>query len=333
MEPTFAQEHPFLRKLAGNRRLFSNKWFRREWNLIEVKKRKSLSILTIVGKVLLTLVFIVVITVLLSIAAAVVAILRHPALGISMAGVAEDPFFIKAALWAQIIGFISGVVLSYAIFERRKGWTLGLHSHLLGRRFGEGFAAGALLIMISSAGIWLLGGIKIVSFQWTGTLGFELAWGFLLFAGVAVNEELFARGYLQGLVKERFGAISGITVSTVVFAFLHTFNPGMWSSPLPILNLLLAGLLFAISREYSGGLWMPIGMHLSWNFFQGCIIGFEVSGTPMSSLIKTEIQGASLISGGDFGAEGSLVTTIILVLGIVLISTYYQRRARQMQMN
>ncbi|MGO4274434.1 lysostaphin resistance A-like protein, partial [Paenibacillus sp. TAF58] len=152
---------------------------------------------------------------------------------------------------------------------------------------------------------------------------------FLLFVGVAVNEELFARGYLQGLVKIRFGTISGITVSTVVFAFLHTFNPGMWNSPLPILNLLLAGLLFALSREYSGGLWMPMGMHLSWNFFQGCIFGFEVSGTPMSSLMKTEIQGASLISGADFGAEGSLVTTIILILGIVLITTYYRISAKQ----
>jgi hypothetical protein len=77
---------------------------------------------------------------------------------------------------------------------------------------------------------------------------------------------------------------------------------------------------------------MPIGMHLSWNFFQGCILGFDVSGTPMSSLIKTEIQGASFISGADFGAEGSLVTTIILILGIVMISTYYQKRAKQMQM-
>ncbi|MCY9666580.1 CPBP family intramembrane metalloprotease [Paenibacillus alginolyticus] len=331
MEPTFAQEYPFLPRLAGYGQLFSNKSFRREWYLIEVNKSKFLSILTIVGKVLLTLVFIVVITVLLSIVAAVVSILRHPAAQeLSMAGVAGDPYFIKAALWAQIIGFISGVILSYAIFERRKGWTLGLHTHLLGRKLGEGFGAGALLITISSVGIWLLGGIKIVSFQWTGTLGLELTWGFLLFVGVAVNEELFARGYLQGLVKARFGAISGMTVSTIVFAFLHTFNPGMWSSPLPILNLLLAGLLFALCRECSGGLWMPIGMHLSWNFFQGCILGFDVSGTPMSSLIKTEIQGASFISGADFGAEGSLVTTIILILGIVMISTYYQKRAKQM---
>ncbi len=78
------------------------------------------------------------------------------------------------------------------------------------------------------------------------TIGLEIGGGFLLFVGVAVNEELFARGYLQGLVKDRFGAKCGITVSTVVFALLHTFNPGMWSTPLPLLILLLAGLLIRL---------------------------------------------------------------------------------------
>ncbi|WP_090822664.1 CPBP family intramembrane glutamic endopeptidase [Paenibacillus sp. yr247] len=302
---------------------------RKEWNFINIKKQTSLSILTIVGKVWLTLVFIVVITVVLSIAAAVVTIRRHPAQELSLAGVAGDPFFIQAALWAQIIGFISGVFLAYAIFERRKGWTLGFLAHQPGQRFGEGFTAGALLITISCAGIWLMGGIQIQSSQWTETLGVELIGAFLLFIGVAVNEELFARGYLQGLVKSRFGFIPAITVSTIVFAMMHTFNPGMWSTPMPLLNLLLAGLLFGLCREYSRGLWMPIGMHLSWNFFQGCIFGFEVSGTPMPSLIKTQTQGAALVSGGGFGAEGSFITTVFLVLGTVLISKYYQRRSRK----
>lgn len=279
------------------------------------------------GRVLLTLGFIVVITVILSIAAGVATIVRHPTQDYSLAAVAADPFFVKAALWAQILGFISGVILAFTIFERRKGWALGLHRSQIGRRFGEGFIAGAILISASSTAICLLGGIKITSMEWSSAMGLDLLWGFFLFLGVAVNEELFARGYLQGIVKARFGMIPAITVSTIVFALLHTFNPGMWSTPLPLLNLLLAGLLFGLSREHSGGLWMPIGMHLSWNFIQGCMLGFEVSGTQMSSLIKTQTQGALFVSGGDFGAEGSLVTTAILVLGIVWIINYYKRRS------
>lgn len=246
-----------------------------------------------------------------------------------MAAVAGDSFFIKAALWAQIIGFISGVFLSYGIFERRKGWTLGLQSRHLARRLGEGFVAGALLITVSCLSIWLLGGINVQSNSWTESMFAELVGGFLLFIGVAVNEELFARGYLQGLVKERFGTTVAITISTLVFAFLHSFNPGMWSTSMPLLNLILAGLLFGLSRELSKGLWMPIGMHMSWNFIQGCIFGFQVSGTPMPSIFKAENQGNVLLSGGSFGAEGSLVTTIILVAGILLVLSYYGQLDRR----
>ncbi|MCY9656965.1 type II CAAX endopeptidase family protein [Paenibacillus chondroitinus] len=289
----------------------------------------SLSVLTILGKVLLTLVFIVVITVILSIVAAVIAILKQPELERSMAAVAGDSFFIKAALWAQIIGFISGVFLSYGIFERRKGWTLGIQSRHFARRLGEGFVAGALLITVSCLSIWLLGGINVQSNSWTESMLAQLVGGFLLFIGVAVNEELFARGYLQGLVKERFGTTAAITISTLVFAFLHAFNPGMWSTPMPLLNLILAGLLFGVSRELSKGLWMPIGMHLSWNFIQGCIFGFQVSGTPMPSIFKVQDQGSALLSGGSFGAEGSLVTTIILAVGILLVMNYYGQLARR----
>ncbi|MDD9267478.1 CPBP family intramembrane glutamic endopeptidase [Paenibacillus sp. GCM10023248] len=300
---------------------------RREWSLIDLKKqRTSISIMTIVGKVLLTLVFIVVITVLVSVAAAVAAILRQPDLGLSMDAVARDPFFIKAALWAQIFGFISGVLLSYVIFERRKGWSLGLHTRGLVRRFGEGFAAGALLITVSCTGIWLLGGIAIQTGSWSPALGLELLSGFLLFVGVAVNEELFARGYLQGLVQARFGGKAAVAVSTLFFALLHAFNPGMWNSPMPLINLLLAGLLFGLARVLSGSLWMPVGLHLSWNFIQGCIFGFQVSGTPMPSLAHARAQGSELLSGGGFGAEGSLVTTAVLVLGMAALIAYYRRR-------
>ncbi|MBD0380766.1 CPBP family intramembrane glutamic endopeptidase [Paenibacillus sedimenti] len=270
-------------------------------------------------------VFIIIITVLLSIIAAVIAILRQPTLEMGIAAIAKDAFFIKAALWAQIIGFIGGVMAAYAIFERRKGWSMGMSLHQFWKRAGEGLASGAILITISCGLIWLFGGVKLLGLQWNSTIAMELFWGFVLFIGVATNEELFARGYLQGLVKARFGAVAAVTVSTIVFALLHSFNPGMWSTPMPILNLLLAGLLFGVSREWSGGLWMPIGMHLSWNFLQGNVYGFEVSGTQTASIVRIEESGSTLLSGGSFGAEGSLITSVIILLGIAFLYKYYRR--------
>ncbi|CAH1201693.1 hypothetical protein PAECIP111891_01783 [Paenibacillus allorhizoplanae] len=293
-----------------------------------MKKRRSFPILQIVGKVLLTLIFIIVITVILSIAAAVFVVRLNPDLIVSMEAVTSNPFFIKASLWAQIVGFISGVCLGFYLFERKKGWKLGLHTVQFGRRFGEGFLWGAVLITLSSLVIWLFGGIHFVQVEWSLSKGYAIGGSFLLFIGVAINEELFARGYLQGLVKNRLGPTIAVGVSTIVFGLLHSFNPGMWTTALPFINILLAGLLMGLCRELTGSLWMPIGLHLAWNFMQGCIFGFDVSGIPMSSLITTETKGTIYLSGGAFGAEGSLITSIILVLGIIMIYNYYQTRNR-----
>src|SRR4051812_31335351 len=103
--------------------------------------------------------FIIVITVILSIAAAVLAVRLNPDLIVSMEAVTSNPFFIKASLWAQIVGFISGVCLGFYLFERKKGWELGLRTVQFSRRFGEGFLWGCVLITLSSLVIWLFGGI------------------------------------------------------------------------------------------------------------------------------------------------------------------------------
>ncbi|MEW9699180.1 lysostaphin resistance A-like protein [Paenibacillus sp. SI8] len=289
------------------------------------KKGVGKSILTIIGKVLLCVVFIAVITIVLSIIAAVITIAGQPSLMSDPMAIAKDAAFVQMAQWSQIIGFIGGVFISYAIFERRKGWPLGLNTKRLWSRFGEGFLAGVILITASCGLIWLFGGVKLISVHGSAAISLDMLLGFLLFIGVGMNEELFSRGYLQGLVQVRFGTVIAVAVSTILFAFLHSNNPGMWDSPLPIINLLLAGLLFGVSRVSTGGLWMPIGMHLSWNFFQGNVYGFDVSGTRTVSIFQMEKSGSTVISGGSFGAEGSLVTTVILLVGIALIYMYYQR--------
>ena len=152
--------------------------------------------------------------------------------------IASDPFFIKAALWAQIVGFISGIYLAYYLFERKKGWMLGFERRSALSHFGQGLAWGAGLITVSCACIWIFGGIHVVDIQWSMTTAYDLAIGLLLFVGVALNEELFARGYLQGIVKQRYGVKIAVAGPTVVFALLHSNNPGMWDSPFPFINIL-----------------------------------------------------------------------------------------------
>ncbi|RTE09743.1 CPBP family intramembrane glutamic endopeptidase [Paenibacillus whitsoniae] len=287
-------------------------------------KRKLLPILVMVGKIALTLVMITVMTVLLLVAAAVITLRRMP--GAGMSDVVADSFFAQASLWAQIAGFIGGTLLSWMLFEKRRGWRLGFEPNRALRKTIGGLLFGSALIGLSVLGIWLVGGVAFTRLPGSGDQLPALIGGLCLFIGVAVNEELFARGYLQGLAKREYGAGWGIAISTIVFALLHAKNPGMWSSVMPLLNLLLAGLLFGLCREYSGSLWLPIGLHVSWNFIQGCVFGFDVSGMPLTSVFTAEPLGSSYVSGGAFGAEGSILTTIVLVLSVGMLYNYYQRK-------
>ncbi|MGG1551633.1 CPBP family intramembrane glutamic endopeptidase [Paenibacillus ferrarius] len=287
-------------------------------------KRKLLPILVMAGKIALTLVMITVMTVLLLVVAAVVTLRRMP--GAGMSDVVADSFFAQASLWAQIAGFIGGTLLSWMLFEKRRGWRLGFEPYRALRKTIGGLLLGSALIGLSALSIWLAGGVAFTRLPGSGDQLPALIGGLCLFIGVAVNEELFARGYLQGLAKRQYGARWGIAISTIVFALLHAKNPGMWSSMMPLLNLLLAGLLFGLCREYSGSLWLPIGLHVSWNFIQGCVFGFDVSGMPLTSVLTAEPLGSSYVSGGAFGAEGSILTTIVLVLSVWMLYNYYQRK-------
>lgn len=226
----------------------------------------------------------------------------------------------------QSIAFIAATVIVYAIFERRQRWRLGWRRSGRVAELMRGMLIGILLISFVFIIVGLLGGLKIAAVRWNATLARGVFQSVLLFAFVAVSEELFSRGYVQGLVKHRFGTAPALIVSSLLFAILHAFNPGVFSSYVPGVNLILAGGLLGLSREVSGSLWMPIGFHLTWNLFQGSVFGFPVSGMEVESIVVLDVTGSPLVTGGRFGAEGSLVATAALVAGLFLIHRLYRPR-------
>lgn len=231
-------------------------------------------------------------------------------------------------IYAQMIGFIVAIFLMYAFFERKKGWALGIKQRGAVVFTIQGLLTGAILISLSSVLIWALGGIE---WEWIGfnrEVNISLLKGFLLFTGVALSEEILSRGYVQGLLKHHYGSTAAIITSSILFALLHGSNPGILDSPFPLLNIFLAGLLLALARELTGGLWMPIGLHLTWNYFQGYVYGFSVSGTDtVPSLLQTINNGPNALSGGSFGVEGSFTSTLVLLIGIIAVYYYYMDKA------
>ncbi|RAL27072.1 CPBP family intramembrane glutamic endopeptidase [Thermoflavimicrobium daqui] len=227
--------------------------------------------------------------------------------------------FISVDPIMQQIAMILSVFIFYYIFEKKRGWPLGFKQEKKGRHFLGGALFGIILMSLVFSVIWLLGGIRINGLIWDQSIFQELSYWLILFIGVGFAEELFSRGYNYGLVQYLFSTKLAVIVSSVFFALMHSFNKSVWTNPLPMVELILAGVLLALVREVTGGLWAPIGFHFTWNFFQGPIFGFEVSGLPMSSLIQTEATGNSLISGGQFGAEGSIISILITSLAIIFV--------------
>ena len=144
---------------------------------------------------------------------------------------------------------------------------------------------------------------------------------FLLFFVVAVFEEIIFRGVLFRMIDDRWNTFVALIVSALLFGGIHFWNPGasLWSS---FAIAVEAGLLLGAAYKHSGTLWLPIGIHWAWNYVQGNVLGFAVSGTPADDKIFSPIiTGPDWVSGGIFGAEASVPAVAVgFLLTIILLA-------------
>ena len=140
-----------------------------------------------------------------------------------------------------------------------------------------------------------------------------------MFLVVGVGEEVLFRGIVFRMIDDRWGTVVALVVSALIFGFVHITNNNatVWSS---VAIAVEAGLLLGAAYKWSGTLWVPIGIHWSWNYFQGPVFGFAVSGNGTPSLITPVIQGSDWLTGGSFGAEASIPAFVLgLTLAIVFL--------------
>jgi len=222
----------------------------------------------------------------------------------------------------KIIEFLS-VMLCVWIFVRfidRKplesiGLTLkGYENDLrLGLMLGAGMIALGFLIL------FILGFLSIDGFSFSII---SIILYLALFIVVSFHEEIMMRGYVLNNLMQSMNRYAALSISSVIFMSIHLLNPNI--SFLSVINLFLAGIVLGIYYIHKQNLWLPIGMHLTWNFFQGPIFGFEVSGIETKSIIGQSIKGNEIITGGAFGFEGSILATILIVTMILYLDKKYK---------
>jgi membrane protease YdiL (CAAX protease family) len=215
------------------------------------------------------------------------------------------------------------------VFDRKSFQSLGfdIDSHTL-RDLGVGFVLPGLLM----GGIFLfeiaMGWLEINEFVWANLNVGEwlpnLGIWFFVYIVVGFQEELMSRGYHLQNIAEGLNLPMGILISSSIFALLHLTNPSF--SLLSFLGLLAAGLFLAYAWVRTRQLWLPIGLHIGWNFFEGNVFGFPVSGTDTFRLIETEVTGPVLITGGEFGPEAGLIVFPTLAIGTLIIYLITKRR-------
>jgi membrane protease YdiL (CAAX protease family) len=228
--------------------------------------------------------------------------------------------------WLGLICVSAATALTIAIWEQGR-WPLGLFvsPRLALPEFARGLLWGFLLISCCAA-------VLVLATDTRHEPGNGFPWRELLvvFVPAAVHEELLFRGYaFQKLL--RWNRHFAIAVVAFLFAALHLGNESV--TAVGLLNIFIGGVLLGLAYERYGRLWFPIGLHLAWNLTTGPILGHEVSGyEAMRSLLVERGGGPQLLTGGEFGIEGSvLMTGTELVVVALLLLLQKQQSGKAVQ--
>lgn len=218
------------------------------------------------------------------------------------------------------------VIIAYFILRDNKRYSLLVKDKIWINNFFKGSVIGIVSIDVVFLINLLRGSIEISSVN--NVLTDSHFYVFLIMMlGVGIGEEVFSRGYMQNM-SIYFGNIPlGIIIPSGVFALLHFLNPGALNNPIPTVNLILISIVFALMTLFTNSIWMAIGYHFTWNFFQGKIFGMNVSGLVIPNpLFQLNLKNNDLFYGGQFGPEGGLLVTIVLLISLGLMYYGYKNR-------
>jgi membrane protease YdiL (CAAX protease family) len=230
---------------------------------------------------------------------------------------------LPANIILSLFGFLSMLLTAWLFrhfIDRQSFRSLGFSFSGRTKELLFGFMLGFTLVSAGFVVLLLSGALSVETIQANGLLLF----GYLIFFLIgSFNEEIMIRGYILTNLCSSMNGYLALFLSSLLFALMHLGNANVtW---LAFINILLAGLLLGIYFIHQKNLWLPIGLHFSWNFFQGPVYGFEVSGVNIKGMIIQNMSGEDWLTGGPFGLEGSLIATVLMVLAIGILHLKYRR--------
>ncbi len=234
-----------------------------------------------------------------------------------------DAFDKQVFMLFVLFGFMTGLVLLWVRFvESRSISSIGLTSD----RFFTNYLSGAISgVVMMSLVVGVMAIFGIVKFETTSAVptGFDavgsvsiLLFGFIVQGG---SEEVLVRGWQFQVIGKRYKPWIGALISSIIFTLLHLGNSGI--NPIAVFNLMLFSLLMLLYVLKDNSIWSACGWHSAWNWTLGNVYGLSVSGgdTKGGTLINLTSVGPDYITGGNFGPEGSLITSVVLICGSAIL--------------
>ncbi len=221
---------------------------------------------------------------------------------------------------AAMVGFGCNRLLE-GLPWRALGWAL--HAEWL-LDWLKGTMLGALTLLLAAGVASVAGGLHFAftAGAMPGAAMRTVIGSGLVFIFAAAAEEVMFRGYpLQTMTRAHFARV-GIILTSVPFALAHLFNPNNAQPGLSFLNTALAGIWLGAAYLRTRSLWLPLGVHWSWNWMMGAVLGLPVSGieklTP-APLFRSVHVGPAWLTGGAYGLEGGVACTVALLVSILFI--------------
>ena len=219
-----------------------------------------------------------------------------------------------------------GIFLSAWIVWHFRGVSLAGLGRFLAIRKKDLLSGISLAIVLYAVGFGvslLAGAIEIAGVVFNPS---SLLISFVFFLLVAITEEFALRGFvLERMLQGGVNKFWALFLSATLFSLVHIANPNF--DFLSFINILLAGILLGSSYIYTRNLCFPIALHWFWNWIQGPVLGYEVSGNKFcDGLLTLHLPEANLINGGAFGFEGSILCTVLMVAGTAVILKMFRKK-------
>ena len=205
--------------------------------------------------------------------------------------------------------------------DKRPFKSLGFYNYKILTDVKIGLILGFVIMFVGFISLLITDNIFIKNFSFSRS---DLFYDLLIFIFVSFSEELLVRGYILQNFKASMNENLALILSSAIFALLHFMNPNI--SLIGFINLFLAGILLGLCYLLTKNLWLPLALHFSWNFFQGSVFGFNVSGNERNSIIEIGYQSENIWNGGGFGFEGSILCVCLQIGAIVYLKWLLKTR-------